>query len=162
MDLYLIRHAEAAPAGDNGLNDEDRPLTSHGEGQATAMAKTLRSHGVELRLLISSPLLRARQTAEELLKQWPEPKPDFRIYKELTLGGKRRHLLRALRQQGADKVDVVGHEPELGTLAAFLLGSKKLHIALDKAAVAYLQCNAGLEKGDGQLNWLLTPAWYSA
>ena len=117
---------------------------------------------MELRLLISSPLLRARQTAEELLRQWSEPKPDFRVYKELTLGGKRRHLLRALRQQGADKVAVVGHEPELGTLAAFLLGSKKLHIALDKAAVAYLQCNAGLEKGDGQLSWLLTPAWYSA
>jgi phosphohistidine phosphatase len=162
MELYLIRHAEAAPAGENGVSDEDRPLTSCGEGQATALGKALRAHGVELRLVISSPLLRARQTAEELLRQWPDPQPDFRIYKELALGGKRRQLLRALRQQGADKVAIVGHEPEVGALAAYLLGSKKLHIALDKASVAFLHCNAGLEKGDGQLNWLLTPAWYSA
>jgi phosphohistidine phosphatase len=162
MELYLIRHAEAAPAGENGVSDEDRPLTACGEAQAAALAKALRSHGVELRLLLTSPLLRARQTAEELLRQWPEPRPDFRVYQELTLGGKRRRLLRALREQGADKVAVVGHEPELGVLAAYLLGSKKLHITLDKAAVAFLHCNAGLQKGDGQLVWLLTPSWYSA
>jgi phosphohistidine phosphatase SixA len=59
-------------------------------------------------------------------------------------------------------VAVVGHEPELGALAAYLLGSNKIHIGLDKAAVAFLHCNAGLEKGDGQLEWLLPPAWYSA
>jgi phosphohistidine phosphatase len=162
MELYLIRHAEAAPAGENGVSDEDRPLTSCGEGQAVALAKALRSHGVELRLLLSSPLLRARQTAEEILRHWPDPQPDFRIYKELTLGGKRKHLLRALRQQGADKVAIVGHEPELGALAGYLMGSKRIHLMFDKAAVAFLQCNAGLEKGDGQLNWLLPPAWYSA
>jgi phosphohistidine phosphatase len=162
MELYLIRHAEAAPAGENGVSDEDRPLTSCGMAQATALANALRGHGVELRLMISSPLLRARQTAEELLREWPEPRPDFRVYQELALGGKRRRLLRALREQGADKVAVVGHEPELGSLAAYLLGSKKLHIALDKAGVAFLQCNAGLDKGDGQLNWLLPPAWYGA
>jgi phosphohistidine phosphatase len=162
MELYLIRHAEAAAAGENGVSDEDRPLTSCGEGQATALGKALRGHGIELRLLISSPLLRARQTAEALLREWREPKPDFRVYKELALGGKRRPLLRALREQGADKVAIVGHEPELGDLAAYLLGSKKLHIALDKAAVAALHCRAGLEKGDGQLNWLLPPAWYTA
>lgn len=162
MELYLIRHAEAAPAKENGVSDEDRPLTSHGEGQASALGKALCGHGVELRLIISSPLLRARQTAEALLREWREPKPDFRVYKELALGGKRRPLLRALREQGADKVAIVGHEPELGELAAYLLGSKKLHIALDKAAVAALHCSAGLEKGDGQLNWLLPPAWYTA
>jgi phosphohistidine phosphatase len=162
MELYLIRHAEAAPAGENGVSDEDRPLTSCGAAQAAALSKAMRGHGIELRLLLSSPLIRARQTAEELLREWPEPRPDFRIYKELTLGGKRRHLLRALRQQGADKVAVIGHEPELGALAAYLLGSKKLHIAFDKAAVAFLHCNAGLEKGDGQLIWLVPPAWHSA
>jgi phosphohistidine phosphatase len=162
MELYLIRHAEAAPPGENNVSDEDRPLTSCGEAQAAALGKALRGHGIELRLVLSSPLLRARQTAEELVRQWPEPRPDFRVYKELALGGKRRHLLRALRQQGADRVAVIGHEPELGALAAYLMGSKKLHIPLDKAAVAFLRCNAGLEKGDGQLEWLLPPAWYPA
>ena len=162
MELYLIRHAEAAPTGENGLSDEDRPLTSCGEAQAVTLGKALRRHGVELRLVLSSPLLRARQTAEEMLREWPEPRPEFRVYKELALGAKRRHLLQALRQQGADRVAVVGHEPELGALAAYLMGSKKLHLPLDKAAVAYLRCSAGLEKGDGQLEWLLPPSWYSA
>jgi phosphohistidine phosphatase len=161
MELYVIRHADAAAAGDGGVTDDaERPLTAKGEKQARALGKALAAHGVELRLLLSSPLLRAKQTADELLRDWPEPRPEFRVYAELALGGKRRKLLRTLREQGADKVAVVGHEPELGELVAYLLGSNRLQIALNKAAVAHLHCDAGLQKGDGQLLWLLTPDWF--
>lgn len=161
MELYIIRHAEAAPAADGGAQtDAERPLTPGGIQQARALAAAFRGKKIELHLVLSSPFLRARQTAEELLHDWPAPRPQFGVFEELALGGKRRKLLKALREHGVDKVAIVGHEPELGELTAFLIGSKKLHVELDKAAVACLVCNARLNKGAGRLRWLVTPDWY--
>src|SRR4051812_10843184 len=63
MEIYLIRHAEAVALGENNVNaDEDRPLTPAGETQSKAIATGLQRKGVAFQLILTSPLLRARQT----------------------------------------------------------------------------------------------------
>jgi phosphohistidine phosphatase len=162
VDLYLIRHAEAAPLGEGGVtNDESRPLTNKGEEQARQLASGFRGRGIHLGLVLTSPLLRARQTAERMLQEWPNPAPESRVCRELTPGSKRRKLSRVLMQLSSDPVALVGHEPDLSQYAAWLIGSKKAQLDLAKAGVAYVCCDQKLGRGSGRLVWLAPPEWFN-
>ena len=161
MDLYLIRHADAAPLGEGGITrDEVRPLTAKGQEQAKRLASALNGKGIRLGMVLSSPLLRAHQTAERMLQEWPHPAPELRVCEELAPGGKRRKLSRFLRELAADKVALVGHEPDLSRYAAWLIADKKARLELAKAGVAYVLCDPPLRKRDGTLVWLVTPDWF--
>jgi phosphohistidine phosphatase len=162
MDLYLIRHADAVPLGENKVNeDAERPLTDLGREQSRQLAAGLRRRGVELNIVLTSPLLRARQTAEGMLDAWEGPRPDLQVCEELAPGGKRRKLSRFIRELGREKVAVVGHQPDLGEYAAWLIGSKKVHVEIAKAGVAYIPCANEPGRGMGSLVWLVTPEWMS-
>ena len=90
MILYLIRHAEAVPLGVNGVaSDEERPLTENGRRQSRAAALALRQVGVRLDKLLVSPLVRARQTADEFLSQWNGRLVEQVTCKELAPGKKK-------------------------------------------------------------------------
>ena len=160
MNLYLIRHADAVPVGEQGITDDgERPLTTTGVVQARGLATGLQGHGVRLDLVLSSPLVRARQTAEEMLRNWKQPSPELRPCEELEPGFKRRKLARVLRQCGAEAVALVGHQPDLGELAAWLIGSRRARIDLAKAGVAAINCDDDPGKGAGVLEWLVTADW---
>lgn len=162
MELYLIRHAEAAPLGTGGVTqDEDRPLTARGQEQAQGLAAGLRKHGVRLGVVLTSPLLRARQTAEGILQHWPDPAPELRVCDALVPDVRPRKLSRAIAALGADVVALVGHQPDLGLYAAWLLGSRKIRIDLPKAGIACFHCPEGPGKGDGQLEWLVPPELFT-
>ncbi len=158
MDLYLIRHAEAAPAGEGGVTrDEDRPLTPRGIERAHALADAFRREGIELAALVTSPLVRARQTAEEIVRSWPAPAPEIIPSDHLAPGGRRKKLARQLRELGDRPVALVGHEPDIGWLAGWLIGGRKAQVRLAKAGVACLQCESEPDKGACTLVWLATP-----
>jgi phosphohistidine phosphatase len=160
VNLYLIRHADAAPLGEGGITqDEDRPLTEKGFAQAEKLANGLQQRDVRLSLVVTSPLLRARQTAERLSERWSLPAPDLRTCQELAPGGKRRKLARFLESLMIDDLAIVGHQPDLSEFAAWLVGSKKAQIDLAKAGSAYLACVTPLRRGSGTLIWLVTPEW---
>jgi phosphohistidine phosphatase len=160
MRLYLIRHADAVPLGDNGItNDEDRPLTEQGHAQCQALAAALQKHDVKLDQIVSSPLLRARQTAEGVQKHWQTPLKGIEQCHDLAPNGKPRKLSRFLRNLQVESVALVGHMPDISDYLTWLVGSKKVKIPLDKAGAAYLECGDDLGKGDGVLVWLVTPAW---
>jgi phosphohistidine phosphatase len=160
MDLYIIRHGDALPLGSPGITgDEERPLSKDGEAQARNLAAALSRRGIRLEKVVSSPLVRARQTAERLIEAWPPPRPELSLCDELAPGRKRRQLAKFLRALGGASVAVVGHQPDLGALAAWLVGSKKAQIDLAKAGVAHVQFGNGPKKGAGTLIALLTPAW---
>jgi phosphohistidine phosphatase len=163
MDLYLIRHADAVPLGEDGVTSEEvRPLTAKGQEQAKLLASGLNARGIRLGMVLTSPLLRARQTAEGMLRAWPHPPAELRICDELAPGGKRRKLSRFLRELGSDNAALVGHEPDLGRFAAWLIASKKAHLELAKAGVAYILCNPPVRKRTGTLVWLVTPEWLAS
>src|SRR5205807_948150 len=139
MEIYLIRHAEAAPLGENNVNaDEDRPLTPAGETQSKAIATGLQRKGVAFEVILTSPLLRARQTVESFLKAWSGVAPEVKVCKELAPGKKPRRLARVLRELERGPVALVGHEPDLSAWAAWVIGSKKTQLALAKAGVAHI------------------------
>jgi phosphohistidine phosphatase len=161
VELYLIRHADAVPVGERGINnDEERPLTEKGEGQSEAAGKALMARGVVLDKLYTSPLVRARQTAEILLRTWAKPELILETCDELSPESKYRKLSKILLKSGAERIGLVGHMPHLGEFAGWLLGEKSAQIEFAKAGVALVTCGELPMKGLGTLEWLVTPAWY--
>jgi phosphohistidine phosphatase len=162
MDLYLIRHADAKALGEDGIQDDaDRPLTARGREESRTLSGVLQKRGVQLGLVVASPLVRARQTAEGLLANWKDPVPALTECDEVSPDGKARKLSKFLRGQSADAIAVVGHMPGIAEYAAWLIGSKKAQLDLAKAGVAHIVCPDGPRKGEGTLEWLVTPQWYT-
>ncbi len=141
------------------MEDAQRPLSEAGKAQCKTVAAGLQAHGVRLGVLVSSPLLRARQTAEEIATHWNGPPPTVQECKELAIGGRAKRLTRFLRELDGNAVGLVGHQPDLSELAAWLIGSRKAQLDLAKAGVAYITCPDGVGKGMGTLLWLVTPGW---
>jgi len=109
MRLVLIRHADAAP----GAPDELRALTPEGHDQARKLGEQLRGQGIEPDAVLSSPLLRARETAGEL--GFGEPK----AHNALAPGASADDVRAAVADRG-ETVVVVGHQPDCGRIAAAL------------------------------------------
>jgi phosphohistidine phosphatase len=161
VDLYLIRHAEALELGERGITeDEDRPLTEKGEADALAAASMFRKRGITLDRLYTSRLVRARQTAEIMLREWGRSDLQLETCDDLEPKSKPRKLARFLLKQEAKRVGLVGHMPHLGNVAAWLIGDKDVEIELAKAGVAFVRCGEAPGKGLGTLRWLVTPEWY--
>lgn len=160
MDLYIIRHAEAQPLGEGGIHDDaERPLTAAGKAQCGPLASALQRQGVRLERIVTSPLLRARQTADGLLKHMNAPAAMLHTCDHLAPGGKRRKLTRFLRGLGVPSIAIVGHRPDLNLYTSWLLGSRKAQIDIAKAGVACVHFDDEPGKGAGALVWLITPQW---
>ena len=161
MDLYLIRHAEARALDESGVErDEDRSLTEEGEAHARRIAMGMQQRGIQVGgTLLTSPLLRARQTAEGMLRHWPDLAPKMQECGELAPGVKPKKLARFLRSLGTSSLGLVGHMPDLAEFLGWLIGSRKAQIDMAKAGVAYVTCE-DVRKGDGTLQWLVTPEWF--
>lgn len=161
MEIYLIRHAEALDLGERGITtDEERPLSENGEAQAEAAGRAFQMRGITLDKLVTSPLLRARQTAEILLRVWSRPELVLETSDALAPDVKMRKVSKAAMKAGAERIGLVGHMPGLGDFAAWLLGSKKVQIDLAKAGVVLITCDSEASKGSGVLQWMVTPDWY--
>jgi phosphohistidine phosphatase len=111
MRLVIVRHAEAAP----GSPDELRPLTPHGRDQARRLGEQLRKHGLAPDAIVSSPLLRARETASAL--GLGEADVDERLAPGATADD-----MRAAADGRGKTVVVVGHQPDCGRAVATITG----------------------------------------
>ena len=161
MELFLIRHADALALGERGITeDDDRPLSEKGEADAHSAASAFKAKGIALDKLITSPLLRARQTGEILLRTWSRPDLMLDTSDFLAPSGKHRKLSKYLLKTGGEKIGLVGHMPHLGEYAAWLIGNKRSQIDLAKAGIAFITCGDLPAKGVGSLQWLVTPEWY--
>jgi|SRR5579862_229256 len=155
MRLLIVRHAIAVERGTEGVKDDERPLTKRGiarfRSAARGIARTLRRPD----LLLTSPLLRAHQTADILAKAWGRTTPKK---SDALAGGAVREIAAAIGEQGTDALVVlVGHEPHLSALLAHILGgSRAERLAFRKGGCALVECDAGLD-GGGRLLFFLTP-----
>src|ERR671934_2309246 len=101
MHLLIVRHAEAAPGDPDAL----RPLTADGREHARELGRRLRDRGVAPDAVITSPLLRARQTAAALGLGEPE------IDERLAPGATPEDVRAVAEERGGGTVVVVGHQP---------------------------------------------------
>ena len=117
MRLVIVRHAEAAP----GEPDELRTLTPAGREQARLLGGRLRDEGIVPDAVLTSPLLRARQTGAELARAAGiEPEPDERLAPGATADD-----VKAAAVGRGETVVVVGHQPDCGRIAAALTGGEE-------------------------------------
>lgn len=169
MWLYLIRHAEAEPLGGTLTRDFDRPLTAKGAEQSRALAAAFARRGVVIDTVAASPLVRAHQTAAELLSVWhPGTRPV--TCDELTIGSLRAAKLTArladlpaagprLPARGEKAVAAVGHMPDLGAYLEWLVGAATGTVRFAKGGAACVHLKGDLARGCGVLEWLVTPEW---
>ena len=117
VQLVIVRHAEAA----SGEPDELRPLTPAGREAARALGRRLAEDGLEPDAVLTSPLLRARETAQELARPAGlEPEPDDRLAPGATV-----EAVRAAAEERGETVIVVGHQPDCSRIAAALVGGEE-------------------------------------
>lgn len=119
MQIYLVRHGDAVPEEESG-SDRDRWLSPRGREAARVLARLLRESRVEPDAIVSSPLPRAVQTAE-LLAQGLDYLGHVASLRSLEPAAQPRVAASTLQNLGRSLV-VVGHEPSLSALGAFLLG----------------------------------------
>jgi phosphohistidine phosphatase len=113
MRVLIVRHAEAAP----GQPDELRPLTAEGEKHARALGARLRRSGFAPEAVVTSPRLRALQTAAAL--GFGEPEVDDRLAPGASAAG-----VRGAAAGRGDPVVLVGHEPDCSRAVLDLTGVK--------------------------------------
>ena len=154
--LYLVRHAIAEERGAAWPDDDVRPLSRDGVRRWRRGAAGLAALVANVDLILSSPLLRARQTAE-ILQDRLQGRPLIEDFDALKPDVPPLVVLKRLRQrQPPAHVALVGHEPALSRLAATLL---HLEGALDlRKGSAMAIAVAGLgTRGPGRLEWYATP-----
>lgn len=160
MKLLVVRHGAAMEREDfasTGESDDLRPLTDEGKAEMKLIAAGLRSEVEALDVLATSPLLRARQTAEIIAEAYGLGVPE--IVDSLRPGGSLEDFVSWCAGLGDKKViAVAGHEPHLGTLVTWLLGGgSESHIRLKKGGACLVEFDSQPQRGAGMLNWLLTP-----
>jgi phosphohistidine phosphatase len=159
VDLYLVRHAIAVERGDPAFpNDDDRPLTPEGIHKFRLAARGLSELGMKLERIVTSPLVRARQTAE-ILKEVAAKRAELNSAKELRPEAPFESTLEAVNRYHNDSVAVVGHEPHLSGFTSFLLvgGGELAAIEFKKGAVARLVFPDRPAAGSATLEWLIQP-----
>ena len=154
--LYLVRHAIAAERGEAWPEDSARPLTSKGIARMRQIVRGLRDLDVALDIVLTSPLLRATQTAD-LLVDGLKPSPALAVVPALAPGASPPQVADALEQfRKARRIALVGHEPGLGELAAWLVGARA-PFPFKKGGVCRIDVTSLLPAGSGQLVWMATP-----
>ena len=154
--LYLIRHGLAAERGEAWPDDAKRPLTERGMSRSRKGARGLARLGVSLDIVLTSPLVRTRQTAEIVAAAF-DPRPPLVNVDGLAPGGSYQAVLADLEKQSKRaRIALVGHEPGIGELAARLIGTRH-PVEFKKGAVCRIDVETLPPAGPGSLRWFLTP-----
>jgi phosphohistidine phosphatase len=160
MELYLMRHALAVPRGTAGYaQDADRPLTDDGRKKLEAVCRGLSYLATDWDVILTSPLVRARQTAEAVASYF-EMSHLIQETPVLGPGHTTKQLVGILKDLPAVKsVLAVGHEPSLSQhLSCFVFGTPRGKFSFKKSGVACLEFQERPEEGEGTLSWMMAPA----
>ena len=160
MNLYIIRHAIAVDEGTSDYEqDSERPLTDKGRKKMRQIANGLRNLNVEFDLILSSPYVRARETAEILADVFKMKKKIAFSESLIPMAAPELLIPEVNEKYSVDSIALVGHEPHLSALIGVLTTENtKLDITLKKGGVCYLAAD-DLHHDDHRatLEWLLTP-----
>jgi phosphohistidine phosphatase len=159
VEIYLVRHGIAADRGEYA-SDEERPLTEEGDRKTQKVAKQLQKLGLQFDIILTSPLVRARQTAKIL--QEANLSQKIEVNSALAPDGDIETWLKWLeswRQRGGSQLALVGHQPDLGNWAETLIwGEVREVLVLKKAGIIGISLpKIGQPIGNCQMFWLTPP-----
>jgi phosphohistidine phosphatase len=154
LKLYVMRHGPAEDHAESGM-DGDRALTVAGRDRVRSVARMLTEVGEEPLLVVTSPLVRAVQTAEvvALVTKLGEREGAVEVRRQMAPGGDGATLAHQLVAEEKKRVMLVGHEPDLSALVSGLLG--QFGRPFDKAMVVGLHLSS--DTGRGRLRFVLDP-----
>lgn len=154
MILYFLRHGRA----ESGADDERRDLTPEGEAALRAAGELWRRLNLRPDVVLSSPLLRARRTAEIAGGQvGREPILDDRLRPGADWADFARAM--AVHAAGARRVLLVGHEPDLSSTISRLTNASS--VRMRPGGLACLEFPGVPEPGSGEIAWLIDPDLYT-
>jgi phosphohistidine phosphatase len=159
MKLYLTRHGIALDRIGGAIkNDFQRPLTQAGIDELGLVVKALKRLEVGADLVIASPLIRAKQTAEIIRLGLGTPQA-LEISEALCPGAPTSDLFKALSQFTAfEQIFLVGHEPDMSRIAGTLLWcGAEFNMPFKKAGIARIDISDVPPSFPGRLKWFLTP-----
>jgi len=160
VDLFVMRHGIAADLGAPGITqDAERPLTAEGRSKLGHIVKAI--HGMELEFdaIISSPYVRARQTAELVAQSYKKPLK-VELCEALVPDGTSVQVVDVLRRWMPlpGNLLIVGHEPNLSSLVSLLVGSKGGScVVFKKGGLCKLCVHSLRPHPEASIEWLLTP-----
>jgi phosphohistidine phosphatase len=158
MDLFIIRHAWAGEYGDPAWSsDFERPLTDEGRRRFARMVELLVDRGLAPEVIATSPMTRCVQTAE-VLAAGVSGKPQIVPRDELLPGSNLQDLVAWTAKQArhCQQVAWVGHAPDVGRMAAALLGQADDWLHFSKGTVCCLRFPGSPQSAYGEMRWLVT------
>lgn len=168
MELYFFRHGIAVERTES-LHDAERSLTLKGQQRTRQVARRLRGLGISFDGILTSPLLRAQQTADILCAEKLLQNKTFgdrpQLFPPLAPDGSLEEFLAWLKDWRPDtlepKLVLVGHQPDLGEWAeAIAFGQKGTHLVLKKAGIIGIHCTTPVQLHHHNELFLLTsPKW---
>ena len=160
MELYLLRHAKAAPLDRRRFKtDADRPLTPDGAERMEKLARAMLALDLDFSLILSSPFLRARTTAEIVARIFGIERR-LKFTEHLAIPGSLPALMKGIADHYSHRRSIllVGHEPQLSILAGVLISGKPgVSLTMKKAGLARLEVGRPAYGKCATLDWLLTP-----
>ena len=155
MEIWVLRHAKAEEGGP-GTPDEERALTPGARETMRSVAKAIARLGPNLDAILTSPLLRARQTAEPVARAL-SLHDDLIESSALSPEADPKEILREIEKRRLGRVLVVGHMPHLGSLVGYLLtGRSNSPIEIKKGALARIEFEGKTPTPPGALTLFLT------
>ncbi|RTL45139.1 MAG: phosphohistidine phosphatase SixA [Candidatus Melainabacteria bacterium] len=159
MKVYLVRHGIAQERlGGAILNDSQRPLTDEGKSEMKQVGHALKRLNVKPDVIVSSPLVRAKQTAE-IIRDVLNFEDELKITDTLAPGGSPSSVYKYLKQFAhVDEIFLVGHEPDIGMLVSNMLwAAADVHFPFKKGAVCRVDVYDLPATSPGVMKWFMTP-----
>lgn len=160
MNLYLLRHGKAEEKNlHRYASDDERPLTEEGIRDIKSAAKGMKALKLSFDLILSSPYVRARETAEivaDILKL----KKHLQLTSLLKVEAEPNKIIRELERYHSDLEDIllVGHEPFMSRLTARLISGKEfVSLGFRKGSLAKLHTEMLMDDSCAALEWFMTP-----
>jgi phosphohistidine phosphatase len=155
-EISIVRHAIAAERGPDWPDDTKRPLTERGISRFKEAVAGLKPLEAAIDEIFTSPLVRAKQTAD-LLAAGIDGRPTVKILDALAPGHSPATVMAQLAKEAKRRrIALVGHEPDLGELAAYLIGARR-PLPFKKGGMCRIDVAALTSKPAGSLVWFVTP-----
>lgn len=156
MEIYLFRHG-IAEDGKPGLSESQRALTQEGRAKTAEVVKLARRSGMRPSLILTSPYVRARQTAA-IAAEHLDYTAELTALESLVPHGAPEDVWRDIRDYAHEtSILLAGHEPLMGRIAAYLLNAPALKIDMKKAAIVRIDLESLRVAPHGTLRWMIVP-----